>query len=655
MKKLGLKSRMILPINGVILIVLGLLIFLQARHASQSARTAAVDRAQEMAHRYASDLESQLDDAMTTTRLVAQSFEGMKSAWVDDRNLLNGTLSQILKANTNLVALWTCWEPDALDAKDASFAGKSGYDQTGRFIPLWYRADSGVTLDKLADYAKEDSFYLQTKKGERDTLFEPTRQKLGPQEAFVATVTAPVRYNGELIAVVGAHVAMSNLQFIVASIHPYGSGYASLVAPSGRYVAHADKEKIGQQLNLTEAQAALASGHVYTRTTYSPALQTDLYEVFVPLQVGESKAPWSLAVSLPMNKILAEANRAMLESILVGVGALLFVAIIVTWLARSLSRPLNRLASHLNEATELVNETSEQMHVSSRSLAEHASHQAASLEETSAALEQMAAMTRGNADSASQAYELAKQVREAADHSVVDMHEMDQATAAIKVSSNNIAKIIKTIDEIAFQTNILSLNAAVEAARAGEAGLGFAVVAEEVRRLAQRSAEAAKETAQKIEESIARTDRGVQVSTQVGEALQNIVEKVRQMDQLVASIAQASKEQSQGIDQMNIAMTQMDKFTQSNAADAQESADCSDKLKSQAAALKEAVHHLSCLISGASDQGVARPALSVGITDGQSTKLPSSPAQLALGSQSRAKVNGGANGARARREDFPMP
>ena len=167
-----------------------------------------------------------------------------------------------------------------------------------------------------------------------------------------------------------------------------------------------------------------------------------------------------------------------------------------------------------------------------------------------------------------------------------------------KAAGDDIAKIIKTIDEIAFQTNILALNAAVEAARAGEAGMGFAVVADEVRNLAQRAAQSAKETAAKIENAVTKTALGVQISEKVAKSLQEIVEKARQVDTLAAEVASASKEQSQGIEQVNGAVAQMDKVTQTNAANAEESASASEELNAQAQTLKEAVTELLQLVDG---------------------------------------------------------
>jgi methyl-accepting chemotaxis protein len=181
------------------------------------------------------------------------------------------------------------------------------------------------------------------------------------------------------------------------------------------------------------------------------------------------------------------------------------------------------------------------------------------------------------------------------------MNEMREAMDAIKTSSNDIAKIIKTIDEIAFQTNILALNAAVEAARAGEAGAGFAVVAEEVRALAQRSANSAKETASKIEVAIKNGEHGVVISSKVAEALLVIVEKARKVDELVAEIATASQEQNQGISQINTAVSQMDKVTQSNAASAEETAAAAEELSAQSVSLKEIVGQLHQMIGGGSN------------------------------------------------------
>ncbi len=228
----------------------------------------------------------------------------------------------------------------------------------------------------------------------------------------------------------------------------------------------------------------------------------------------------------------------------------------------------------------------------STKLATAATEQAASLEETSAALEEISSMTKRNAENAEGARTLATETRKAADTGSGDMQDMIKAMNEIKTASDNIAAIIKTIDEIAFQTNILALNAAVEAARAGEAGAGFAVVADEVRALAQRSATAARETAGKIEDSIRKSEHGVAVSAKVNAGLAEIVQRARRMDELVNEIATGSKEQAQGIVQVNEAISQLDRVTQQNAATAEEAASASNELSAQSTELKAAVGQL---------------------------------------------------------------
>jgi len=275
------------------------------------------------------------------------------------------------------------------------------------------------------------------------------------------------------------------------------------------------------------------------------------------------------------------------------------VGAIIWFVTRRLNITLNALGADLHSGADQVASAAAQVSSSSQSLAEGASEQAASLEETGSSLEEVSSMIKRNAENTHKATDLAKHARTVAERGCGNMKTMDAAMRSIKASSDDIAKIIKTIDEIAFQTNILALNAAVEAARAGEAGMGFAVVADEVRNLAQRSAQAAKETAAKIEGAISNTRQGVEISGKVAEVLKEIVSEVRQVDELIAEVSSASSEQAQGIAQINLAIGQMDKVTQSNAANSEETAAAAEELNAQALAMKHSVGELEKLISGA--------------------------------------------------------
>ena len=293
-------------------------------------------------------------------------------------------------------------------------------------------------------------------------------------------------------------------------------------------------------------------------------------------------------------KRIAAVTTVMIASALAAsalLGTLIGLGII-----RTVSRALGRISDSLQEGATHTAAASGQLATASNALATGCSEQSSSVAETSAALEEMSAMIRSTADNAEKATLFAQQARTAAQTGAETMAEMNTAMHAIEASSAEVAKIVKNIDEIAFQTNILALNAAVEAARAGEAGAGFAVVADEVRSLAQRSAAAAKETADKIEAAIINSKRGSSSREKVGDSLAEIVQKVAAADGLVAEIATAAKEQSQGIQQVGVAMTQMDKVTQGNAASAQQSASAAEELKSQAHHMQENVRALRELV-----------------------------------------------------------
>lgn len=267
-------------------------------------------------------------------------------------------------------------------------------------------------------------------------------------------------------------------------------------------------------------------------------------------------------------------------------------------MSKSINNVLNSIIDRLLSGAEQVNSSSNQLSGASQELAESASQQAASLQETTSSLEEIASQTKQTAENASKADRAMKETEPRVASGVDAMKRMNAAMEEIKNSSLETSKIIKTIDDIAFQTNLLALNAAVEAARAGEAGKGFAVVAEEVRNLAQRSAEAARNTSNLIESSQATSERGSSVALEVSENLRKIEESVSSVGALVDEISAAAQEQKTGIDEISTVMHEMDKVVQGNASNSEESASSAEELSSQASELNHIVHTLRSLVGG---------------------------------------------------------
>jgi len=595
---------MSLAIGGILLVAITAIVGVEARNTAHSATENAYRDAGQFAQRHALEAGRHLNEALLAARTVSQALEGMKTAWVDDRSLYSSILKQVLTANTNFLAVWSGWQPDALDGKDKDFADKPGHDSTGRFVPLWFRVGAEATNSVLPDHqiAGKGDYLQKPLNHGREHVSEPFRIRLGDRDHEVVSLAVPIRTGGEVVGAAGILLPLATFQTLALGGDSGPDGHLGIATFSGIQVADSksiEPRKRIQPESLSKVLDDIRVGRLHPETGFDPATGAEIHRVYAPIRIGETDTPWIAEARFPLDRIRQSGTDAVLRGLLLGLAALVAALGVVYVLARSIARPLDRVTLELGSTVETLDTATAELKEASRAIADGASSQAASFEETAAALEEMASMTRRNSEHAGSAKALAGQARAAVDSGAGDMAQMSQAMQEIKAAGDSITRIIRTIDEIAFQTNILALNAAVEAARAGEQGLGFAVVAEEVRSLAQRSAAAAKETSAKIGDAIAKSERGVSLSNRVAAGLNDILEKVRQVDELVAQIAAASKEQSEGISQINQSVGRMERITQDNAATTEETTQSIGHLTEQTQALKDAVRTLGQLVRGA--------------------------------------------------------
>ncbi|KIX13674.1 methyl-accepting chemotaxis protein [Dethiosulfatarculus sandiegensis] len=608
LEKMNLKIRLLTILSLVFFLSLTSVITFLTYNAQENVGNEAEARCLELADKQAAQLKGVLQVGLDAARTLRDSLVGIKKSGLEfDRRMLDSLIREYVVTNPEFLGVWAGFEPNALDNKDAQFANTDRHDKTGRYIPYWNRGSGQITFQPLGNYTTEGKgdYYLVPLRSGKEKILDPLTYTVAGKEITLVSITIPIKYKGKAIGVAGVDLSLDQCKAMVTKEKPYGTGYVTLITDSGMIVAHPQEDLMGKNISELglgkQYQEVIKQGKTRLLTHESAVTGEISYLVIAPIPLGDAKQPWSVVVSVPQDAVLAATQKTLHFSIMVALIALLAVSVVVFLVARTVATPIQASVVSLGRSAESVSTASREIASSSQVLANGASEQASALEETSAALEEMSSMTRQNADNADQADNLMKNVSRVVKEAETAMEELKLTVEKINKTSAETAGIIKTVDEIAFQTNLLALNAAVEAARAGEHGAGFAVVAEEVRNLAMRAAEAAKNTADLIEENQVNAQEGSQVLQKTDQAFSQVSGEASKVAELVNEIAAASKEQAEGIDQVTQATSNMDQVTQQVAANAEESAASAEELASQAVNMNKQVLKLAQVAEGKKD------------------------------------------------------
>ena len=572
--------------------MLGITSFVISTRTSALAKKQAMAYGDDLSQRYAADVKATVGDALNQARALRAALEGLKEGGTPRREDIDKILYNLLATHSSYLGSWTGWEPNALDGLDANYANAPSSDASGRYVPYFNRgAGPAISLTPLVDYDKDSStWYSIPKKTGHEKVIDPYTYSIDGTPILMASVAEPLIVDGRFVGVAGFDFRLSTLQGVVAHIRPYGTGYATLVSTNRTIVGHKDAKLVGKVASDVPGTQALTSGIsrgvTFHRIATDGFTHAESFQAFVPIKLDNADT-WTLVVSIPMSRIMQDAQRIRLLGIVLAVIGILVACVLAFVASGTIVRPIDRLRRQLVEIAEgdgdltqraddsrrdeigalgaafnrfvstvadairAIGKSADELGGCSDTLGGVSNELGGSAQQTSAqaeivsgAAEQINANVQAVATAAEEMSasigEIATNAHHAAEVAAEALTMAEEANARVVrfgTSSEEITGVLDVIAAIADKTNLLALNATIEAARAGDAGKGFAVVASEVKDLAKQTAQATADVATRV--SAIQGD-----ARAVTEVIDGIGAVIARVSEAQAAIATAVEEQT---------------------------------------------------------------------------------------------------------------
>lgn len=592
-RKLSFTQQLTLPIAVVGTLVLGGIAILAAQDGFRDAKINAQATSLEIGKKYSQQIKSYLDHAFSQAEVVGRSLAMDVDSHLQDRNKAYLVLKEVLKGDSEYLATWSAFEPNAYDGQDAKFANSEQHEKTGRVYPWWVRQGDKIVYKTLLNEETPElgDWYFDPIKSKESRLVEPYQDTVNGKKLVMTSAVYTIVQNDHAIGLVGIDISLDKIKELVSEVKPFADSESYLISDKMAIVAGPDQEQVMKPFEQHEKILEL----VKSGAVGSLDLKTDRgVEQFlvVPVSIYNLKQNWTLVIKTPEKTILASAYATLWRQAFFSVLGLVLLMSVVYFGAKRSETKIAALSAGLSDSSAAISTDIGHLNSTGAHLANASTQAAASIEETVASLEEVTSMVRQNTNNAQIAADLSADSVKLAKTGESKVRELIETMTQIESSSKRVEEIINVIDDIAFQTNLLALNASVEAARAGEHGKSFAVVAEAVRALAHRSASAAKDINSLISTSVSQVKLGAVGVHQNGKVLQEMSESIDKVATLNREIADASKQQSIGIEQINTAISQLDSVIQKNATEAAEIVSTASDISEKAEVMNSTVRVL---------------------------------------------------------------